>query len=83
VLRYADSRHDRIDREYEIDHCDLQDDQDNAVSVPAQRAFLTLIDIDLAVDLECGLGNEKEAAANQDDIAPGNLVTECDNERIA
>ena len=41
-----------------------------------------LADIDLAVDLECGFGDEEKTASDQDDIAPGKLVAENNKDGI-
>jgi hypothetical protein len=42
-----------------------------------------LADVDLAVDLDCGLGDEEKTASDQDDIAPGKLVAENNKDGIA
>ena len=61
----------------------MYDDQENAVSIAAQASFVVLTDIDLAVDLECRLGDEEKTASDQDDIAPGKLVVENNKDGIA
>ena len=56
----------------QIDHGDLQDDKQDAGR--CGEFVLLFRAVDLAVDFKCRLGDEKKAAADQDNVVPGNLV---------
>jgi hypothetical protein len=65
----TDRGDDRVDREHQVDHGDLDNHHRHDISRlgrpgPVIGAF------DLVVDLVCALGEQEQAAGDQDDVAP-------------
>jgi hypothetical protein len=68
VLRHADRGDDRVEGEDHVDREDLEEDQAEGGG-PALRLFP--LDLQLRVDLVGGLAEQEEAAAEEDQVAPG------------
>ncbi len=81
VFGHADGRDDRIQREHEIDRNQLNHDPAKGVGSGADLG-VTVTRLDLGVDLMRGLGDEKQAAADQDDVAPGYSHLEDGDDRL-
>ncbi len=80
VLGHADRGDDRIEREHQVDRDKLNDDPGEGPSAGA-RLDLAFAGFDLAVNFMRRLGDQKHAAADQDDVAPGYLDAENAKER--
>src|SRR6266545_5577427 len=77
VLGHPDSGDDRVEREDDVEDADLDDDEPEARASGASRRELRLVaHLELVVNLEGGLGEEEEPAAEQDEVAPGPAVAE-------
>ena len=77
VLRHADGGDDRVEREDQVDRDELQRrPRQNACARPPRPRLRLVARLDLGVDLVRRLGDQEQAAADQDDVAPGDADAE-------
>ena len=72
-----------FDREDKIDDCDLQNDKKKIGARAASLLRLRFLGVDLAMNFEDGLGDQEETPADQNNVAPADLVAVDDEERRA
>ena len=70
-----------FDGENKIDHRDLQDDQKKSGARATRLLGLAFLAVDVAVNFEDRLGDEEQAAADENNVAPGDLVAQDGDER--
>ena len=73
VLRHADGGDDRVEREDQIDRRPAARPPARTIASAAPALPSSSPRFDLAVDFVGRLGDQEQAAADQDDVAPGNV----------
>jgi hypothetical protein len=80
LVHHSDRRDDRIDRKHRIDDHDLRHDRPEA-GVPCHR-LVVRVRLDALVDLGGCLDEEEKSAADEDQIAPGELESPHAEQRL-
>ena len=76
VLRHADRGDDRIERKHQIDDHELNARSRRRPPWWRQQPAIALARLDLGMNFMRRLGDEEQAAADQDDVPPGNAHVE-------
>ena len=82
VAHHADRGDDGVEREYQVDYDDLKNHRKHcptSACLCGRGAFPAL---DLAVDFPRRLGDQEKAAADQDEVVPGEILAEQGNDRV-
>ena len=80
VVDQTDRGDDGVEREYDVEYGDLR--EHHAQPGDNRRPALFFGAFETVVNLVCRFGEKEQAAADQDDIASGNLLSEHSEPRI-
>ena len=80
IVCHADGGDDRVEREDDIEEHDIDDDRAERRRDPARA--MALFAFELFVDLDGGFVEQEEAAADQDEVAAGDVAAEHGEQRL-
>ena len=75
LLHHADGGDDRVEREHDVEQHDLDQMTPAKLAAPAWDR-VSLFSLELVVDLVRALGEQEQAADDEDQVAAGDAVTE-------